>query len=103
MLRVRCNSPDETAVAATHSGAAAAGAGLGFVALVARVVGGHQARRVTDCTVSIGDSSATAADKAVIVTGAAFAQTWPACRRDATHQPNVRACEYSTEPISSES
>jgi hypothetical protein len=57
---------------------------------------------VADRTVSSGDGSATAAAKAVIVTGAVFAQTWPACRRDATHQPNVRACEYSTEATNSE-
>ena len=79
-LRVGSNSLDETEVATTHSG-------IGFIDIVARVVGWRQARGVTDRTVDIGDGVAAMADNVVVVTDAEFRQGWPDCRLDATHQP----------------
>ena len=63
---------------------------LGFVDLVARVVGGHQARGVADHTVDIGDGVAATADHVVmVVADAEFVPAWPARRLDATHLPSA--------------
>jgi len=52
----------------------------------------------TERTVDIGAAVAATADNLAVVADAEFVQTWSASRLDATHQPIVRACEYSMEP-----